>query len=152
MRIDGYEFIYICRIQPEMDDHNKVRIFRPQDRYAKASQLSLHSGGDVPFCKFRIPGEHRMPGVYLLTVNYNEKYIGECRNLAKRYNSGYGQISPRNCFIGGRLTNCRINSLIFETVAGGNSVDLWLLETENYKEVEKKLILLRKPCWNRKGI
>jgi hypothetical protein len=38
-------------------------------------------------------------------VDESKEYVGECRDLVKRFNSGYGQISPRNCFVGGRRTN-----------------------------------------------
>jgi hypothetical protein len=151
LEVSGYKFAYICRIQPEMDG-GEVRTFEPQDRYANESELGLHDYGGGPFCKFRIPREYRYTGVYLLTVDESKEYVGECRDLVKRFNSGYGQISPRNCFVGGRRTNCRVNNLIYKTLTAGKTVILWFLQTNDYKVVEAELISDLQPIWNRKGI
>jgi hypothetical protein len=92
-------------------------------------------------------------GVYILTVNGEPYYVGECENLSKRYNTGYGQISTRNCFKGGQSTNCRINKLIFEAYNNSSKVELWFLKTDRHKEIEAELIPIMnvREKWNRKG-
>jgi hypothetical protein len=62
---------------------------------------------------------------------------------------GYGIISPRNCFIGGQETNCRLNNLILLAARGGAKLSLWFLPTDEYKGVEHELRASEKPEWNR---
>ena len=45
--------------------------------------------------------------------------MGECANLSVRFNAGYGNISPKNCFKGGQETNCRLNNLLYLAAAAG---------------------------------
>ena len=35
-----------------------------------------------------------------IVTNDRLTYIGECQDFAQRFNTGYGQISPKNCFKG----------------------------------------------------
>jgi hypothetical protein len=93
----------------------------------------------------------RYAGAYVLTVDDNPAYVGECINLSSRYNNGYGNISPRNCYAGGQLTNCRINHLIHNAVNAGQQIKLWFLRTANRKTIEAELINALKPEWNRQG-
>ena len=39
-------------------------------------------------------------------------YIGETAGLRQRFNMGYGNISPRNCYVGGQSTNCKMNKIV----------------------------------------
>lgn len=48
----------------------------------------------------------------MFLVDHDPVYVGECECLVKRVNQGYGRIGPRNCFMGGRTTNVRINRLV----------------------------------------
>jgi hypothetical protein len=152
IEIGGYNFVHICEVKPEADDNGKVRAFQPQTSYANHSKLAIHKYGDGPFCKFAIPKMHRVKGVYALTIEDEIKYLGECRNLSSRYNSGYGNISPRNCYEGGQRTNCRINSLVFRELADAKIINLWFMQTHEHKVVEKELLLCVQPPWNLKGV
>src|SRR5687768_9568933 len=117
-----YLFVHICEIKLERDDTQTIKVNLPQERYTKKDEVSLHAFGIGPFCKFRIPNKLNFSGVYILTLNDLPAYIGECLNLSKRYNMGYGNISPRNCYQGGQPTNCRINNLICEAVQSGQQI------------------------------
>jgi hypothetical protein len=76
-------------------------------------------------------------------------YIGECVNLSSRYNAGYGQISPRNCFVGGQETNCRINNLIYGEATHSHKIELWFHQSDHYKSIEAELRKELNPAWNR---
>ena len=69
-------------------------------------------------------------------------YMGETVNLAKRFNMGYGNISPRNCFVGGQSTNCKMNKVVMEYYEKCMPIDLYFYETADNKKVE--LTLLRR--------
>lgn len=91
---------------------------------------TLNDYGNEIFCKFRINNHLTDKGLYCLVVN-NElipRYIGRVKGsytYGKRFNSGYGHISPYNCYksetingkkhSGGQSTNCHINSFINKT-------------------------------------
>lgn len=66
-----------------------------------------------------------------------------------RFNMGYGHISPRNCYVGGQPTNCRINSLILETYKRGSHIELLFYETANRFNIESTLIKKLNPEWNK---
>lgn len=149
LKIHGYAFKYICDIEPERNDNGAVRTFSPHYRYKDADLLALNKYGTGPFCKFKVLRGIAKSGVYAFVVDERVQYIGECENLSNRFNMGYGNISPRNCFTGGQETNCRINSLVFASVAEGLEITLWFHETDNYKEVERVLRKQEKLAWNR---
>jgi hypothetical protein len=96
----GLTFERVAELRPEADADGKPREFMPQARYSKACTLSLHRYGHGPFCRFGIPWSWTAAGVYVLTANGRVLYVGECQNLAQRFNMGYGSIQPRNCFVG----------------------------------------------------
>lgn len=123
--------------------------FMPQGRYRNARNLPLNSYGAGPFCKFTIPGRFQACGVYVLTVDAELRYIGECANLSNRFNMGYGNISPKNCFKGGQETNCRLNNLLYTAALAGGRTSLWFLQTAHYKLVEVQLRRALNPPWNR---
>jgi len=149
MKIGGHRFSKICDIQLIKDDAGEPQELFPQDRYANESNLPLNRYGSGPFCKFKIPNSLNAPGVYAIIVDNEVKYIGECQNLSARYNMGYGNISPRNCFVGGQETNCRINNLILSAGKSAEEVSLWFYQTENYKNVEMELRASLNLEWNR---
>jgi len=148
-RIGGYDFRYICNIEPEREINGKVLAFMPQSRFENENHVALNKYGKGPFCKFKIPRNLEFPGVYALMEESDLKYIGECVELSASYNMGYGNISPRNCFIGGQETNCRINNLIFQQISAGLEISLWFFFTINYKSIESRLRALLLPSWNR---
>src|SRR5437016_4919181 len=99
LKVVGYEFQYICNIEPVRDIYGSVRRNMPQERYRNRRNLPLNRYGEGPFCKFTIGNRFQaVSGVYVLTVNGEVRYVGECASLSARFNSGYGNISPRNCF------------------------------------------------------
>ena len=96
--IGNYSFRFICHINPERDQTGVVCAFLPQSSYKNFRRLKLHNCGSGPFCRFRIPSNLLLEGVYALVIGESVRYVGECIHLSKRFNMGYGQISPRNCF------------------------------------------------------
>ena len=90
-----------------------------------------------------------MEGVYGLQVNGEWAYIGKTIDLGRRYNQEYGNISPRNCFVSGPETTCRINNQILLEAAKGSSIILFFHETDDSDRIETELIRNLNPPWNR---
>ena len=145
----AYSFGFVCDIAVQRDTDGAVMEFMPQSRYAKAAQTPLNRYGSGPFVKFKIPRNLKQSGVYAVTVDGNLKYIGEAVDLSSRYNAGYGNISPKNCYKGGQETNCRLNSLIHTAILSGAQVELWFCEAGHYKAIEGELRRQLTPEWNR---
>jgi hypothetical protein len=149
MKLSGFEFEHVCDIEPAQAADGSVQHFMPQPRYRNLRNLPLNRYGAGPFCKFTIPRKFGHSGVYVLTINGRVQYVGECANLSARFNSGYGNISPKNCFKGGQETNCRLNNLIYGAVQTGERISLWFFQTADYKSVEAFLRSDLNPPWNR---
>jgi hypothetical protein len=149
-----WRFSFRESLSLERDDAGAIREFRPQERYAQASVVPLHSFGDGPFCSFRITAEPGLVGVYALVEGGQVRYVGECEDLRERFNTGYGNISPRNCFVGGQSTNCKINRRILDVVNAGGRVDLYFCLTplSERKSVERQVLDELAPEWNRRGV
>jgi len=147
--VGGFEFGHVCEIFPRRTAEGSIEIFMPQERYANAKSLQLNNYGSGPFCKFTIPTSYRHSGVYIISVDGEARYVGECTNLSARFNAGYGNISPKNCFVGGQQTNCRVNSLIFASAQAGSTVELWFFPTDDYKITETVLRSALRLAWNR---
>ncbi|MEC5325467.1 GIY-YIG nuclease family protein [Aurantimonas sp. A3-2-R12] len=149
MEIGGHIFRHICDIEPVRNADGSVQLFAPQDRYAKKDAYPLNRYGAGPFCKFRIPGKLNASGVYVFVIGDAVHYIGECTDLSRRLNMGYGNISPKNCYKGGQETNCRVNTLVCQAAMAGQAIDLWFLETADYKIIESTLRAANRTAWNR---
>lgn len=149
MKIAGYEFEHVCDIDSARATDGSVQLFMPQDRYKNARNLPLNKYGGGPFCKFKIANRLQDSGVYVLTVDEEVRYVGECANLSARFNAGYGNIPPKNCFKGGQETNCRLNNLVYMAAQAGGRISLWFLKTTAYKAVEALLRFTLNPAWNR---
>ncbi|WP_146000364.1 GIY-YIG nuclease family protein [Sinorhizobium medicae] len=152
-RFADVEFSCIGAIEVERDsDGTLVELF-PQARFSRAETTPLHAYGQGPFCRFYIGSKIRAAGLYVVTVTGEPLYVGECANLHKRWASGYGSISPRNCFRGGQQTNCRVNNLVLETARSGNRIELWFRPQSGAKAdriaVEAALVDALQPNWNR---
>lgn len=147
--IDEFKFSLVCSLNAEKDELGEVLHYFPPERFENANGLPLNRYGHGPFCKFRIPTNINESGVYLITSDEELKYIGECQDLSQRYNAGYGNISPRNCFKGGQETNCRINNLVLKDSVEGSNVQLWFHPTDKYKAVESALRANHPTPWNR---
>ena len=150
LKINDLIFNHTCEISPKLDNSGNIIEFFPQEKYENENNLKLNKYGNGPFCKFRIDRKFQnKTGVYILTVENDIKYIGECDDFFNRYNMGYGNISPRNCFDGGQPTNCRINSNILLSIKSNNSVNLYFLQTEDRFKIEHELIQSQNPSWNK---
>ena len=144
----GLHFDWVGALDPERDSSGAPIALMPQSRYAKAGTTSLNPHGAGPFCRFSMgAGEHRS-GVYVLTLNGSPVYAGKCVNLAKRWGPmGYGAISPKNCYIGGQSTNCKINHRVFEHASRGDTLELWF-HAGDPDALERNLIIGLTPAWN----
>lgn len=149
MSILGYEFYFIQQLLPQCDDNGCVIKYHPQKAYDNKNGLALLYHGSGDFCRFSIKAGNR-PGVYLWVVNGEIIYIGETIDLQKRFNTGYGQIAPRNCYAGGQSTNCKMNKVVLNLFEQGQIVDLYFYETLNYKQVELDLLKKIKTPYNAK--
>lgn len=144
--VDNHRFDYVCDITPDEAD-GKVKHFFPQQAYENPENLPFHQYGAGPFCRFTIP-RLLAEGVYLILVDGVVQYVGECENLSNRFNTGYGKISPRNCFVGGQPTNCRINHQIYTAATENSEIKLYFHETNDRFGVERGLIEKLNPAWN----
>lgn len=149
LNLANFIFAFVCDLALASETSGAIQSFLPQSRYRNAANLKLNKYGAGPFCKFKIPRHHNGAGVYVITIDGTPVYVGECENLASRYNMGYGNISPRNCYQGGQETNCRINNLIYGSVERGASARLWFFATADFKAVESELRGKLKLPWNR---
>lgn len=111
----------------------------------------LNKYGDGSYCKFKIVDKNVLvkKGVYYFKYKDEIKYIGRCKDsFYKRINAGYGNISPKNCFIDGQATNCHMNELILNHK---DFISFWFLEMKNDLDIcalEIDLIKKLKPEWN----
>jgi hypothetical protein len=111
----------------------------------------LNKYGDLKYSVFKLSRkEHEiLKGVYIYTDGAELLYIGRCTDsLKKRINYGYGKIHPKNCYIDGQSTNCRLNALITELK---NKPALFLYAMDNKKEIEfleSNLRMELNPPWN----
>ena len=149
MNIAGRKFEFVDDIEPVRDADGSVREFMPQSQYKNTRNLPLNKYGAGPFCKFKITNRLPVSGVYVLSINGTICYVGECAKLSARFNAGYGNISPKNCFRGGQETNCRLNNLVYLAAVAGERVSLWFFKTDDYKATEAAMRSTMKLIWNR---
>jgi hypothetical protein len=120
----------------------------PQSRYWRAEESALNPYGSGPFCRFQIPRSYAFSGVYVISHASRALYVGKAANLSKRFNHGYGNISPINCFMGGQTTNCKVNMRILRGVKRGLTLDLWFMPTRDRDSIETLLIRSLDAPWN----
>ena len=112
----------------------------------------LNPNGDNVFCRFTLKDESvlKLKGLYSYCVDGTIVYVGRCRDeFGKRINSGYGHISPKNCYLDGQSTNCHVNTLVHKY---RDRISFYVLPMTNNKEIEEKekvLISLFDPEWNK---
>lgn len=149
MDLLGYGFVHASAIEPERGPDGAPLEFMPQSRYAHANATPLNRHGQGPFCRFDIPGLPATSGVYAVTVDDALAYVGISVDLAQRWGPiGYANISPRNCFVGGQPTNCKVNHYILLAACDDRRIDLWIHETSDPKPIEASLIRRLDPPWN----
>ena len=114
-------------------------------------QEFLNKYGDSVYCEFYITDERVLnkKGLYIFLVGNKLMYIGRCKDsYKKRINQGYGRITPKNCYIDGQVTNCRINSLVGELKENVQLLVCIMANNERVEKTEKHLIEKYKPAWN----
>jgi hypothetical protein len=142
-------FDRVATIAPDSGPDGRPSRLNPADRYRESATSKIHRYGGGPFCRFALRGLSNESGVYVLTVDGNPVYVGECQSLAQRWGlSGYGSIQPRNCFKGGQETNCRINNLVYQEADRGSNIELWFRQSGDRKSEEAALIRQMQPAWN----
>lgn len=134
----GYEFHFIQQLIPECENE-QVKEYHPQKEYSNREGLPLLANGSGAFCRFCINAP-AVSGVYLWLVDNQIIYIGETVNLKRRFNVGYGKNSPRNCYMGGQSTNCKMNKVVMEYYKCGKPISLYFHQTEDHKYVELDLL------------
>lgn len=139
LEVCGYPFTYIQDLLPDCDSSGKVIKYEPQSRYNNKKILPLLEYGSGAFCRFRIESEN-YSGVYLWICDDEIIYIGETVSFCNRFNTGYGNISPRNCFAGGQSTNCKMNKVVLEYFEQGKRISLYFYPTAEHKRLEKELL------------
>lgn len=145
---------FVCQINIERDSQGLPVEYLPQSNYANRNNLNLHRHGRGPFCRFNLPKLSDKAGVYAITVGDSIVYIGECQNFRERYGPrGYGVIHPRNCFVGGQPTNCKVNARVLEATLKNSIPDLWFMPEsfKGRKLVEADLLSEFQPQWNGLG-
>ncbi len=147
----AFQFAFGGTLAPKLDGEGAVLVHAPQSRYAKSESVRLNNYGAGPFCEFRLRGLPRSSGVYVYMVAGEPVYVGQAADLDARFYA-YGHISPKNCYRGGRETNCRMNTLIYNTYAEGGTIDVYLHVTEDYATLEASMISDLRPRWNRSGV
>ena len=138
VKVRGYRFQFVQTLIPECEN-GRIRKFYPQKRYDNRDHLPLNAYGSGAFCRFTIEAE-AVPGVYLWISQGKILYIGETVNLQQRFNMGYGNISPRNCYANGQVTNCKMNKVVMEYFQKGHPIQLYFYETADHKNTELDLL------------
>ena len=111
----------------------------------------LNPYGDLRYSTFSLATSEfeSATGVYAYFDGDILRYIGRCRDsIKKRVNQGYGKIHPKNCYLDGQATNCRLNALISKT---SETISLRMCRIEDTSEIERvesSLIQRHKPDWN----
>jgi len=144
LTLNGYSLTKSVHITPEKMHNDDVEEFEPQNRYPKAHLKQLNKHGAGPFCRFAAVGLPSKPGIYVVTVNEELRYVGMTRDLAQRWGSqGYRVISPANCYQGGQSTNCRINHEILR-------IEVWFRREAESEliSIERRLRAALNPPWN----
>ncbi|MDK2903910.1 MAG: hypothetical protein PWP48_217 [Clostridiales bacterium] len=147
MEVCGYTFVYIQDLIPDCDASRNVIKYCPQSYYDNKRRLPLSYHGGGAFCHFSIKAGD-WPGVYLWVVDERIIYIGETARLGQRFNMGYGNISPRNCYAGGQSTNCKMNKVVLDYYERGKTISLYFYQTVEHKRIELELLKQIHPPYN----
>ena len=160
MNVDSAEFKEITRnLGLTFEKYSRISLipnkngelyYSPQNNYnnKKDYPYLIDIDKNSLFCKFK-PNLPKIKGVYLWVDNYDEIiYIGEEKNLYERFNSGYGNISPRNCYKGGQSTNVKMNRVALSYFNNNHSIYIYICETPEHRAIEKKLLTLIKTQYN----
>lgn len=145
----NYNFEFVQDIIPKLDCNGNIKELFPQSRYIKKENSQLGKYGNGAFCHFSIDNKWKaISGVYVFYIENNLVYIGQTINFAQRFNNGYGNISPRNCYNGGQPTNCKMNKVVLTSIKDEKKVSLYFYITDNHDKIEKELIAHYNPRFN----
>lgn len=112
----------------------------------------LNEYGDAEYALFKIENSQYLDkrGLYLWYIDGKVMYIGRCRDsFGRRINQGYGRIHPKNCYIDGQSTNCRLNNLIFQHRRNTRFFVSPMDDEQKIIDMERKLIPEFDPPWNK---
>ena len=87
-------------------------LFKLKEKGDKSYLKFLNNYGNKTYSHFGIVESDvdNKKGIYSYYLNDEIQYIGITKdNFKKRINSGYGKISPKNCYKDGQSTNCHLN-------------------------------------------
>lgn len=147
-----YSFEFVEEIVPNKNRDGTIHEYYPELSYNNKENAVLHKYGEGPFCRFCIHPKWCISGVYALFIDRELVYVGQALDLAKRWNTGYGNISARACWSngnsGGQSTNCKINKVVFNASKECKSIKLYFYKTADYHIVEKALIENFHPIYN----
>ena len=139
----GCKFTFIQALIPDCKDNGKIIKIYPK----RIKGRKLHKFGKGAFCRLKI-NVPEVAGVYLWVLDNKILYVGRTKNLLRRFNQGYGKISASNCYIGGTITNCRMNKVLLELFEQGKIINLYFYKTQKYKFVESKILHVVKTPYN----
>lgn len=111
----------------------------------------LNPSGDLLYCKFSIKTHLDKRGIYIFYDKNEILYLGRCINdFNKRFNQGYGIVSPKNCYRDGQSTNCRLNALVNSSYNSINIGIYSMMGNSNSEivDLEKQLINKFSFVWN----
>ena len=149
LSLGGRTFRRAGAIEPVREPNGAIREDMPQSRYANTRGVGLNAHGGGPFCEFSVPGLPSASGVYAVTVAGAVVYVGISVDIRRRWSRmDYGHIYPKNCFEGGRPTNCKVNHAILLQARAGRMIELWIHETAEPRPLEAELIRDLDPAWN----
>lgn len=154
MLIGGYEFVHGSAIDLGRNEDGTPFLYNPGPDYKNIKNHPLHEWGAGPFVLLQLtPRPPQVQGVYAVVMNGTQiMYVGQAeRSFWGRWRSGAARISSRNCFKGGQSTNCYLNIQIHQSVVAGRVIDLFVLATADYDEIENDLLVRLKPPWNRQA-
>lgn len=156
-KICGYDFKYlgkltkIKRTEEEIEKYkDKVKMYIKKKKYdglvKSLKDFNYNDAEKIEFCKFTLDISSNtstsLSGVYLWMVDDEPIYVGETSDMKKRFNTGYGNISPRNIFKNGQSTNCKMNRVALDNFINEKEIDIYFYEAneDDRKMIEKKIL------------
>ena len=167
----NYDIIYAGILRPALNESREPITHKPCLLYNNKKNYPLLENGNRDFCycvltdsselnklpekvKINLPKE---PGVYLWVINGIVQYVGRATGsktdtLYSRFRSGYGNISPKNCYKGGQSTNIKMNGLVLDSYRNKEEIKIYYIlakNSEDAKCIEADLISTN---WERKEL